>query len=71
VQLRFPQLSFDFSGGLRDSAAAARAVQRCAIRLIDNLAAAAGVGAIANTERVSGLAIPSANRPVKTAMKIG
>ena len=58
VQLRFPQRSVDFSGGLRDSAAAARAAQRCAIRLIDNLAAAAGVGAIANTERASGLAIP-------------
>ena len=71
VQLRFPQLSVDFGGGLRDSAAAARAAQRCAIRLIDNLAAAAGVGAIANTGACLGAGIPSANLPVKTARKIG
>jgi hypothetical protein len=41
-----------------------------AIRLTDNLAAAAGVGAIASVARASGLAIPSVNRLVKTARKV-
>jgi imidazolonepropionase-like amidohydrolase len=34
--------------------------------LTDNLAAATGVEATASTARASGLAIPSANRPIKT-----
>jgi hypothetical protein len=42
-----------------------------AIRLTDSVAPAAGVGAVANTARASGLAIPSVNRPVKTVRKVG
>jgi hypothetical protein len=42
-----------------------------AIRLIESVAAMAGVGAIARTARASGLAIPSVNRLAKGARKLG
>ena len=72
AQLGFPQSGFDIGRGLIDAAAAAGATQRAAeIRLTDSLAAEAGVGAIANTPRASGLAMPSVNRPVKTAKNVG
>ena len=41
------------------------------IRFSESFATAAGVGAMANTARASGLAIPSVNRPVKAARKVG
>jgi hypothetical protein len=42
-----------------------------AIRLTESSAAAAVVGAIANTARASGLAIPNVNRLTKAARKVG
>ena len=71
VQLRFPQRCCDLGGGLFDPAAAAGATQRTRDPATDSLAAAAGVGPMASTARASGLAIPSGNRLVKMARKVG